>query len=323
MDKQTLRRRQRLLKKNEDRMKLLLGKSKDEESSTHVERKDSPEKDSSQYVPANVKQKEENNEDDTRGGNTYNNKNVHDDEENNHSQTNEEDTIINPKIVKKESKENKQTSPLPTMDDFDNIQNQFSHFEEQMNFFNMFNLINSTEMNPLFNLMNNGSINSTQVTEELQRPMKKLKKYHFIILIIISFLCSIIKMKYSHVLFFRKTFTNSMKKRFVQFLNSDHFYMLFALFYNILFLCIHLLFVFIKAIIQKGRFLEEIKNMKSRLTSLEKSDFTFFLLKNISTICFFLLNIVQSYVLSLFCIHIFDDIISNRTMFNNIFLFKG
>ncbi|KAI4840384.1 hypothetical protein MKS88_001105 [Plasmodium brasilianum] len=137
-----------------------------------------------------------------------------------------------------------------------------------------------------------------------------LKFAHFIVLLICSLLLSIFKLKYyDYKISFYNNKPMRMKNKFSHFMTSKIFFIYFSLLYNIMFSLIDAYSYFKKNNVNEKDIIEYIKNIKKKIKN--ESEALLFILNNGSTVAFFFVNIVKSYVLFIFLTHLFDDLLHN------------
>ncbi|CRG94358.1 conserved Plasmodium protein, unknown function [Plasmodium gallinaceum] len=307
MDKNSLKRRNRLLKKNESRMNILLGKSVDDNISQNNNNNDNLSNDKiyeqfSNNMSENIERKILNNVNnkkkiinentdyeknnncvnmiDNNSNNFDYNKNV----DNENYEDNEKQKNINDKI--KNVKE-------------DYLGSKKEILQEDVNF-------NHNE-NMSFNVIKDKNINYNSLKERSEFNINNMKKLHFSLLIILSILFSFIKLNYNNILLY-----NNIGKQFLYFIKSNNFFIYFSIIYNVIFLLFDIFLHCLKNNIRKKDLIENIKNVKKKL--INESEFFLFIINNMLTVLTFLISIIKSYVVSIFLTYLFHDI-----FYNNIF----
>ncbi|SBS81329.1 hypothetical protein POVCU1_005290 [Plasmodium ovale curtisi] len=154
----------------------------------------------------------------------------------------------------------------------------------------------------------NGSDKNAAGEEPLLFNIDIQKFVHFTLLIILSILFSIFKLQhYDYKMLMHSNRPVRAENALSRFLASKNFFIYFSFLYNMIFSIIDIYSYFKKNNISQKELFENIKNMRKKLKS--DSEALLFLLNNGATIAFFFVNIVKSYVMSMFLTHLFVDIL--------------
>ncbi|SBT32124.1 hypothetical protein POVWA2_007870 [Plasmodium ovale wallikeri] len=154
----------------------------------------------------------------------------------------------------------------------------------------------------------NGSDKNAAEEEPLLFNIDIQKFVHFTLLIILSILFSIFKLQhYDYKNLMHSNRPVRAENALSRFLASKNFFIYFSFLYNMIFSIIDIYSYFKKNNISQKELFENIKNMRKKLKS--DSEALLFLLNNGATVAFFFVNIVKSYVMSMFLTHLFDDIL--------------
>ncbi|CXH95961.1 conserved Plasmodium protein, unknown function [Plasmodium berghei] len=342
MDKQALRRRNKLLKKNKERMDILMGISKvkeiekDEENELKIEKRgnaDDNDNTTEQADNQNSNDKKQENEKLKNSNlNTMNeidtspvaisNSDTSNDIALNANQTNEEgdktsqnsDTLKNKKNVPSNGKNNikKDENCLTQSNDKKERSNLKDNSKEEKN-----KDIDKTKDN-------NSKLDSNDTKENENITAIKVdgkKKIQFFILIICSMLISLLKRKFydnKKIVYIDKSFIN--QKMIFRFMNSKFFLIFFSFLYNLLFSLIDIRSYLKKKNMTIYEIVENIKNIRNKFKN--ESEALFFLLNNGSTFSIFFVNIIKSYILFMFLTHLFDDIFHSYSVFTSTPIFQ-
>ncbi|ETW20742.1 hypothetical protein PFAG_04697 [Plasmodium falciparum Santa Lucia] len=173
--------------------------------------------------------------------------------------------------------------------------------------------INKNDEND-FTSINNDIPNKNKITSQF--IITKHEKLHFIILIILCIFISIFKVYYNNKnnLIYKKkkkgnNNLNIVQMIFFNFINSPNFFFSFSVFYNILFLLIIMLMYIKKNNITRKRIQDFFVNMKNKLNN--QNEHVFYFINNAVLCILFMGRIFKSYIISMFLINLFHDILHN------------
>ncbi|KJP87358.1 hypothetical protein AK88_03038 [Plasmodium fragile] len=352
MDKNALKRRNRLLKKNEARMNLLLGKSQEGDVEKYSEGK-------KKATDLNLKQDEVNQEEGQGGGETKqlpSGKNA----------TSEIDQMATPSSSPgqastadpdQHTEENSNQKGDPTnepdqtqegekkegeKDDPSGQEKQKSDAETNQKGDQKGEIKNRAKKKPTSNNTgddksdsnrddgsnaedankpsesNSGKLEQGKVKEEapIEIPQVKvsiLRLAQFVSLIFIATVLSVVKIKYCDYNPLPMSIQPMRKKKILQrFISSKFVFFFFSLFYNIAFSLIDVYAHFVKHNLSQKEIWKNLQNLREKLTS--QSESILYLLNNGPTVALFFVSIVKTYLLLMFLTHLFDDLLYNYTV---------
>ncbi|KEG00520.1 conserved Plasmodium protein, unknown function [Plasmodium vinckei vinckei] len=349
MDKQALKRRNKLLKKNKERMDILMGisKAKDTEKKEDEPKIENSDNDKNQEddklknsnpdtineintSPAKVPNSDTTNDIGTCSTQTKDNANkICTDNEEKEKTTKKNDDKENAS-QNPDTQKDKKSDPTNSEKDNakkddtnltqDNDKKEKSNLRERHTKEKKHKDIDKTNDNT--NKLNNKDNNETKENENTM-PIKidGKKQIQFIILIICSMLISLLKRKFydtKKIVYIDKSFIN--KKMIFRFLDSKFFLIFFSFLYNILFSLVDIRSYLKKENMAIYQLIENIKNIKKKFKN--ESDALFFLLNNGSTFSIFFVSIIKSYILFMFLTHLFDDILHSYSVFTYTPIFQ-
>ncbi|EDL43164.1 hypothetical protein, conserved [Plasmodium vivax] len=135
----------------------------------------------------------------------------------------------------------------------------------------------------------------------------------FVSLLFLATIISIVKVKYCDYNPLPMSIEPMRKKKKMHRLISSKFVFFFlSLFYNIAFSLIDVYTHFVKNNMSQKEVWKYVQNLREKLTS--QSESLLFLLNNGSTVAFFFVSLVKTYLLLMFLTHLFDDILYNYTV---------
>ncbi|ANQ06392.1 Uncharacterized protein PCOAH_00009410 [Plasmodium coatneyi] len=342
MDKHALKRRNRLLKKNEARMNLLLGKSEeaDVEKDTEGKKKE---------TDLNTKRNEANEEGGHDGGGknspseidqmaaqssspgqastvdpdqqTEDNSNQKGDTTKGHEQTQEgkqkeekdpsgqEKQKADPEAIQKggqkseiKNRAKKKRITNHAGDKSDNDRDDYANADDANN---------PSESNSAKS--EEGKVNEEAPigTPKFKVSIRRLTQ--FVSLIFIASFVSIVKIKYCDYNPLPMSIEPMRKKKKLQrFISSKFVFFFLSLFYNTTFSLIDVYAHFAKHNMSQKEIWKNLQNLRERLTS--QSESLLYLLNNGTTVAFFFVSIVKTYLLLMFLTHLFDDLLYNYTV---------
>ncbi|CDU16315.1 conserved Plasmodium protein, unknown function [Plasmodium yoelii] len=349
MDKQALRRRNKLLKKNKERMDILMGISKateiekDEEKKLKIEKNENADDNNNQN--SNDK-KQENEKLKNSNLNIMNETNTSPVTVSNSDTINDIDLNANHTNGKEDKTDGKEDKTDGNEDKTDEKKTDFSESTSQTNGQedseknkikkNENCLTQSNDKKERSNIKekknkdidktkdNNSNLDNNDTKEnENTTPIKvdRKKKIQFFILIICSMLISLLKRKFydnKKIVYIDKSFIN--KKMIFRFMNSKFFLIFFSFLYNLLFSLVDIRSYLKKKNMTIYDIVENIKNIRNKFKN--ESEALFFLLNNGSTFSIFFVNIIKSYILFMFLTHLFDDIFHSYSVFTSTPIFQ-
>ncbi|EUD66757.1 hypothetical protein C922_02742 [Plasmodium inui San Antonio 1] len=148
-------------------------------------------------------------------------------------------------------------------------------------------------------------------TPQFKLSIRRLAQ--FASLIFLSTLLSIVKIKYCDYNPLPMSIEPMGKKKKLQrFISSKFVFFFLSLFYNMAFSLIDVYAYFVKHNLSQKELWKNLQNLRERLTS--QSECLLFLLNNGTTVAFFFVNVVKTYLLLMFLTHLFDDLLYNFTV---------
>ncbi|CAA9986693.1 conserved Plasmodium protein, unknown function [Plasmodium knowlesi strain H] len=344
MDKHALRRRNRLLKKNEARMNLLLGKS--EEGNVEKDTEDKKKAPDLKPKQSEINQEEGHDEGEKKQPphtgkdqvetqinslgqastadadlHTEDNSKQKGDASSVHEQTQEgKEKEKNDPTGQEEQKGDPEKGPkggqrgeLTNRAKKKRISNHpgDNSDNERDDYTNADDINNPSESNSAKS--EEGKINEGAPIATPQFKVSIFRLAQFVSLIFIASIVSIVKIKYCDYNPLPMSIEPMRKKKKLQrFISSKFVFFFLSLFYNTTFSLIDVYAHYVKQNMSQKEIWRNLQNLRERLTS--QSESLLYLLNNGTTLASFFVSIVKTYLLLMFLTHLFDDLLYNYTV---------